>query len=194
MRKDAHIFENKNSLAPARLFRSHFNTAFANITLQIWKCERILEIYFYRFCIFRDSKRAIELGKKAIELINELLVKTNISNICQAYQFQKVYYCNSSECLIKNIQVLRISIYEPEYPKGTYEVSVKANKPSEAEFKVFLFSLKVPKCYKNKQLQLFLLRNDDNLSISGLVDRLNKYGNNGNCAPYKYQPLCHCIK
>ncbi|PAV56867.1 hypothetical protein WR25_20671 [Diploscapter pachys] len=78
--------------------------------------------------------------------------------------------------LLDILKILKLETYEPEIESKTYVLSVRSKKPQEGEFK------------------MILRRYDNEIKVVGSIDRINKYGEAGDCAPQEIERFCYCLK
>ncbi|PAV77823.1 hypothetical protein WR25_19963 [Diploscapter pachys] len=84
---------------------------------------------------------------------------------------------DTSLCLkLEFDKILKLETYEPEIESKTYVLSVRSKKPQEGEFK------------------MTLRRCDNEIKVVGSIDRINKYGEAGDCAPQEIERFCYCLK
>ncbi|VDM84685.1 unnamed protein product [Strongylus vulgaris] len=72
-------------------------------------------------------------------------------------------------------KTISISAYVPEEVTKTYQIAVKAMPPCDGEFKAVVRQV-------NENFEM----------ASASIDRLDRYGNNGDCIESGFKHLCHC--
>ena len=50
------------------------------------------------------------------------------------------------------------------------------------------------KFLESYKLQMTLRRCDNEIKVVGSIDRINKYGEAGDCAPQEIERFCYCLK
>ncbi|WKY03611.1 hypothetical protein Q1695_004956 [Nippostrongylus brasiliensis] len=111
--------------------------------------------------IKRSSTLATRAGKFLIEHVNLVLRRGNASDLCDRLRFK---------------HTITISAYAPEKLSKTYAITVKAQRPSGAEFKAVVRSTKWGRFEM----------------ASKSIDRLDRFGKSGNCVEDWLKHLCHC--
>ncbi|KJH43153.1 hypothetical protein DICVIV_10842 [Dictyocaulus viviparus] len=125
------------------------------IPLQYCTCQYPMQT------IKRSLPFATKAGRFLMDYVNSVLADNNVSSLCSTLKYQNT---------------MKISAYIPEEVSKSYEIVVKAQPPSNGEFKA-------------------IVRTTENgfEIASTSIERLDRFGNRGKCVDDWFKHLCHCI-